>query len=53
MKSHILNSPSLIEYKGVKFLIFDAPTDVTLDNYIKVGVEAFPSKTLLIFTLGI
>ncbi|PRP76663.1 protein tyrosine phosphatase type IVA 3-like [Planoprotostelium fungivorum] len=36
MKSHILNSPSLIEYKGVKFLIFDAPTDVTLDNYIKV-----------------
>eukprot|EP01117_Protostelium_nocturnum_P002271 TRINITY_DN12921_c0_g1_i1.p2 TRINITY_DN12921_c0_g1~~TRINITY_DN12921_c0_g1_i1.p2 ORF type:complete len:164 (+),score=41.62 TRINITY_DN12921_c0_g1_i1:251-742(+) len=36
MKAHILNSPSLIEYKGLKFLIFDAPTDATLDVYIKV-----------------
>lgn len=38
MKAHILNSPSLIEYKGQKFLIFDAPTDATLDNYLKVCI---------------
>mmetsp|Transcript_18460 Transcript_18460/g.25880 ORF Transcript_18460/g.25880 Transcript_18460/m.25880 type:complete len:168 (+) Transcript_18460:226-729(+) len=30
-----LSSPSLIEYKGSGFLIFDCPTDSNLDVYLK------------------
>jgi len=29
------NPPSLVEYKGWKFLIFDAPTDANIASYIK------------------
>jgi len=33
--SNLPNPSSLLEYKGWKFLIFDAPTDANLDVYIK------------------
>jgi len=29
------NPPSVVEYKGWKFLIFDAPTDANLDMYLR------------------
>jgi len=29
------NPPSVVEYKGLRFLIFDAPTDANIDAYIK------------------
>jgi hypothetical protein len=35
--SNLPNPSSLLEYKGWKFLIFDAPTDANLDVYIKVS----------------
>jgi len=31
----MLSSPSLIEYNGFKFLVFDSPTDDNLDGYLK------------------
>ena len=33
------NPPSLIQYKNMRFLIFDAPSDQNLDVYIKVCRE--------------
>ena len=35
------NPPSLIEYKNMRFLIFDAPSDQNLDFYIRVETLAF------------
>jgi len=35
LSSSLPNPPSLVEHKGWKFLIFDAPTDANLDLYIK------------------
>jgi len=33
--SFLPNPPSVVEYKGSKFVIFDAPTDANLEVYIK------------------
>jgi len=34
-KPNTLNPPTLLEYKGWKFLIFDAPTDANIEAYLK------------------
>jgi len=35
MSSRLPNPPSLVEHKGLSFLIFDAPNDSNLDLYIE------------------
>jgi len=30
-------APALIEYKGMKFLITDRPSDITINHYIMVS----------------
>lgn len=32
-------APARIEYKGMKFLITDRPSDTNIQNYIVVGVD--------------
>lgn len=32
-------APALIEYKGMKFLITDRPSDITINHYIMVSIE--------------
>jgi len=34
MNSSVANAPSLVEYKGSKFVICDAPNDENIDSYI-------------------
>lgn len=31
-------APALIEYKGMKFLITDRPSDITINHYIMVSL---------------
>jgi len=37
-------APALIEYKGMKFLITDRPSDITINHYITVS-----PPTIIIF----
>lgn len=43
-------APALIEFKGMKFLITDRPSDITINHYITVGVNMNFSKSQTILS---
>lgn len=39
-------APALIEYKGMKFLITDRPSDITINHYIMVSLwDTYPAPS--------
>ena len=45
-EARLVNHPSIIENAGMKFLIFDAPSDDNIDAYIEVRTNKHTSPLL-------
>lgn len=46
-------APALIEYKGMKFLITDRPSDITINHYIMVSIVNTGFVYLIIYVYSL